>query len=352
MQKSNETCFWEKALIKSTASTREALTIIDKAAVQIGLVVDSNNTLLGTVTDGDVRRSILKGLSLDVDIAEVMNKSPMVCNKCIPTVLAQQLMRANQVNQLPVINDSGQIVGLHTLSARRPSRVPNQLLIMAGGFGRRLMPLTKTLPKPMIKVAGKPMLEHIINKAKTEGFSNFLISVYYLDEKIRDYFGDGKNWGVNIKYLIEPEPLGTGGALTLIDPIPLHDIVVTNGDVISNVPFRKILNYHQDQAAGATMAVYNHEWENPYGVIETNGNQILEIREKPVQKSKINAGVYVINPKLIKKLVAHRALNMTDFFSSMIAQSEKVVAYPLHEKWLDVGRHEDLMEAEKLALKI
>ena len=165
MQKSNETCFWEKALIKSTASTREALTIIDKAAVQIGLVVDSNNTLLGTVTDGDVRRSILKGLSLDVDIAEVMNKSPMVCNKCIPTVLAQQLMRANQVNQLPVINDSGQIVGLHTLSARRPSRVPNQLLIMAGGFGRRLMPLTKILPKPMFKVAGKPMLEHIIKKA-------------------------------------------------------------------------------------------------------------------------------------------------------------------------------------------
>jgi len=137
----------------------------------------------------------------------------------------------------------------------------------------------------------------------------------------------------------------------MIDPIPLHDIVVTNGDVISNVPFRKLLNYHQDQAAGATMAVYNHEWENPYGVIETNGNQILEIREKPVQKSKINAGVYVINPKLIKKLVVHRALNMTDFFSAMIAQSEKVIAYPLHEKWLDVGRHEDLVEAERLALK-
>ena len=352
MQKSDRICYWEKALVKSSSSIKEALVTIDQAAVQIGLVVDSNNTLLGTVTDGDVRRSILREVSLDSSVLEVMNTSPMVCNECTSTVLAHRLMRANQVNQLPVINGSGQIVGLHSLIVPRSSKVPNQLLIMAGGFGKRLMPLTKMLPKPMIKVAGKPMLEHIIEKAKTEGFSNFLISVYYLDEKIRDYFGDGTNWGVNIKYLIEPEPLGTGGALTLIDPIPLHNIVVTNGDVISNVPFRKILNYHQEQAAGATMAVYNHEWENPYGVIETNGNLILEIKEKPVQKSKINAGVYVISPKLIKKLAANSALNMTDFFSLMIAKSEKVVAYPLHEKWLDVGRHEDLMEAEKFAFKI
>ena len=151
--------------------------------------------------------------------------------------------------------------------------------------------------------------------------------------------------------MTEPEPLGTAGALTLIDPVPLHDIVVTNGDIISNIPLRKILSYHQLNHASATMAVHYHEWENPYGVVETNGVNILEVSEKPVQKNKINAGVYVISPKSINKLARGMALSMTDFFASMIDQSEKVVAYPLHEQWLDVGRHEDLRKAEKLALK-
>ena len=349
MQRKDQTCFWKKAIIRNTASTRDALEIIDHAAIQIGLVVDADDLLLGTVTDGDIRRSILRGIELDADVTEIMKTSPIVCNECISEELATQLMRANHVNQLPVVTDAGRIVGLHTMNAKRPNKLPNQLLIMAGGFGKRLMPLTRTVPKPMLKVGGKPMLEHIIEKAKNEGFCNFLISVFYLDDQIRQYFGDGSRWDINIKYLTEPEPLGTAGALTLIDPVPMHDIVVTNGDILSNIPLRKILSYHQLHQAGATMAVHYREWENPYGVVETDGVDILNINEKPVQKNKINAGVYVISPKSINKIGRSCALSMTDFFSSMIDQSETVVAYPLHEQWLDVGRHEDLAKAETLA---
>ncbi|MDA8855868.1 nucleotidyltransferase family protein [Alphaproteobacteria bacterium] len=352
MHKKDQRCFWKKALIQNTASTREALEIIDHAAIQIGLVVDCDDVLLGTVTDGDIRRSILRGIDLDAGVIDIMKTSPIVCNECISASLATQLMKANNVNQLPVITDSGKIIGLHTLAANRPNKVPNQLLIMAGGFGKRLMPITKTVPKPMIKLAGKPMLEHIIEKAKIEGFYNILISVFYLDEQIRQYFGNGTHLGVNIEYLTEPEPLGTAGALTLINPTSLHDVVVTNGDIISNIPFRKILSYHQLHQAAATMAVHYHEWENPFGVVETNGVDILEVSEKPIQRNKINAGVYVINPKSINKLKRAQTLSMTDFFGSLIDQSERVVAYPLHEQWMDVGRHQDLKKAEKLARQI
>jgi len=342
-------CFWKKALIKNTASTRDALEIIDHAAIQIGLVVDCDDVLLGTVTDGDIRRSILRGIDLDADVTAIMRSSPIVCNEKISDELATELMRANHVNQIPVVDDEGKLIGLHTLAAKPPKKVPNQLLIMAGGFGKRLMPLTKTVPKPMLKVAGKPILEHIVVKAKAEGFSNFLISVFYLDEQIREYFGNGSRWNVNIEYLTEPKPLGTAGALSLINPVPMHDIVVTNGDIISNIPFRKILSYHQSQQAVATMAVHYQEWENPFGVVETNGVNILKVSEKPVQKNKINAGVYVVSSKAIAQLDWGSVLNMTDLFSLMITKSEKVIAYPLHEQWLDVGRHEDLVEAEKLA---
>jgi len=308
--------------------------------------------LLGTVTDGDIRRSILHGIDLDANVTEIMRTSPIVCNDCVSESLAIQLMQVNNINQLPVVDDAGRITGLHALNVKRSNKVPNQLLIMAGGFGKRLMPLTKTVPKPMLIVAGKPILEHIIKKAKGEGFYNFLISVFYLDEKIRQYFGDGSRWGVNIQYLNEPKPLGTGGALTLIDPMPLHDVVITNGDIISNIPFRKILSYHQSQKAVATMAVHDQEWENPFGVVKTNGVDIFEVSEKPVQRNKINAGVYVINPRAFIHLERDSAFNMTDFFSLMIKKSDKVVAYPLHEKWLDVGRHEDLKKAEKMACLI
>jgi dTDP-glucose pyrophosphorylase len=351
MQKKHQRYFWKKALIKNTASTREALEIIDRASIQIGLVVDKDNVLLGTVTDGDIRRSILRGVNLDGDVSEIMKTSPIICNQCISEELATQLMQINNISQLPVVNESGKIIGLHTLITTQISRVPNPLLIMAGGFGKRLMPLTRTTPKPMLKVAGKPILEHIIKKAKNEGFYNFLISVFYLDEQIREYFGDGTQWDVNIKYLNESEPLGTAGSLTLIDPVPVHDIVVINGDIISNIPLRKILSYHQNHRAAATMAVHYHSWESPYGIVETSGFDILSVNEKPVQKNKINAGIYVINPKSIVRFERENFKNMTDFFSIMISQSKKVIAYPLHEQWLDVGRHEDLEKAQKLSLE-
>lgn len=351
MKKQDQRYFWKKALIKDTASIKEALEIIDQAAIQIGLVIDNHDVLLGTVTDGDIRRSILRGVDLDSNVSGIMKTSPIVCNQCISEELATQLMQTNNIIQLPVVSELGKIIGLHTLNMKKPSSVPNPLLIMAGGFGKRLLPLTRTIPKPMLRVAGKPILEHIIKKAKNEGFYNFMISVYYLDEQIRQYFGDGTQWDVNIKYLIESEPLGTAGALGLIDPVPMHDIVVINGDIISNIPLRKILSYHQNHQADATMAVHYHEWENPYGIVETSGLDILNVNEKPVQKNKINAGVYVINPKSISRIERGIYKNMTDFFSIMINQSKKVIAYPLHEQWLDVGRHEDLKSAEKLTLQ-
>jgi len=220
------------------------------------------------------------------------------------------------------------------------------MVIMAGGMGTRLRPHTENCPKPLLPVAGKPMLEHIIDRARIEGFTHFILAIYHLGEMIEEYFGNGERWNVEIKYLREQAPLGTAGALGLLNPRPTEPFVVTNGDVLTDIRYGELLDFHTRHAAAATMAVRLHEWQHPFGVVQTRGVEIVGFEEKPVARTHINAGVYVLEPDALNTLAVDTPCDMPALFERLQAQSMRTVAYPMHEPWLDVGRPEDLVVAQ------
>ena len=223
------------------------------------------------------------------------------------------------------------------------------VVILAGGLATRLRPITQTIPKALIEVAGKPMLLHIIERAKHEGFRNFYIAIHHLGKMIEDYFGDGSKFGVNIQYLREETPLGTAGALSLLKPCPTEAFVVTNGDVITDIKYADILDFHNRHNAFATMAVRTHEWQHPFGVVQTKGIDIVGFQEKPIAKTHINAGVYVLSPEALCELDENIRCDMPDLFEKLWDKSGRTVAYPMHEPWLDVGKPDDLKKANHAA---
>jgi NDP-sugar pyrophosphorylase family protein len=212
-------------------------------------------------------------------------------------------------------------------------------------MGTRLRPHTEDCPKPLLLVAGKPMLEHIIERAKLEGFNHFVLAIHYLGHMIEEYFGNGERLGVRIDYLREESPLGTAGALGLLKPIPDAPFVVTNGDVITDIRYGELLDFHTRHAATATMAVRVHEWQHPFGVVQTQGVEIVGFEEKPIARSHINAGVYALDPSALRVLTADAHCDMPTLFERLQANKRLTVAYPMHEPWLDVGRPDDLKRA-------
>lgn len=258
-----------------------------------------------------------------------------------------QLMVANKVQQVPVVDGGHRVVGLHLWDelTTSPAR-PNLMVIMAGGIGKRLLPHTENCPKPLLPVAGKPMLEHIIERAKLQGFSRFVLAIHYLGHMIEDYFGDGSRLDVHISYLRETEPLGTAGALGLLDPAPDAPFVVTNGDVLTDIHYGELLDFHVRHDATATMAVRVHEWQHPFGVVQTQGIDIVGFEEKPVARTHINAGVYALAPDALDSLVRDARCDMPTLFERLQKPGQRTVAYPMHEPWLDVGRPEDLAKAD------
>jgi NDP-sugar pyrophosphorylase family protein len=255
-------------------------------------------------------------------------------------------MQANKVFQLPIVDRMRRVVGLHLLDeiTTKPKR-SNLMVIMAGGMGKRLRPYTENCPKPLLPVKGKPMLEHIIEQARSEGFVNFILAVHYLGQMIVDHFGNGDRLGVQIEYLREQSPLGTAGALELLNPIPEVPFVVTNGDVMTDIRYGELLDFHIRHDAVATMAVRVHEWQHPFGVVQTQGVEIVGFEEKPVNRSHINAGVYALDPEALSVLSAGTTCDMPILFERLHLKNKRTVAYPMHEPWLDVGRPEDLQVA-------
>lgn len=252
-------------------------------------------------------------------------------------------MTINKIQQIPVVDEMHMVVGLHLWSEMMaPPPRDNTMVIMAGGLGTRLRPHTESCPKPMLPVAGKPMLEHIIERAKSEGFTRFVLAVHYLSHMIEEYFGDGGRFGVRIEYLREQTPLGTAGALSLLSPRPDQTLVVTNGDVITDIRYGELLDFHHRHAAAATMAVRVHEWQHPYGVVRMNGVDIVGFEEKPIARTHINAGVYALSPGTLACLQQDCPCDMPSLFEQLQLQGARTVAYPMHEPWLDVGRPEDL----------
>lgn len=337
---------WKKALVPASATLQDVIRNLDESALQIAMVVGPDDTLLGTVTDGDVRRALLRGRDMHSPVDAIMFPKPMVVPPEMGRDVVLHLMRVNKFHQLPVVDEQRRVVGLHIWNEIvAPAARDNPFVVMAGGFGKRLRPYTQDVPKPMVEVAGKPMLEHILERAKLEGFCNFVISVHYLGEVIERYFGDGSRLGIHIEYLHEERPLGTAGALAFLDPRPALPFVVTNGDVLTDIHYGEMLDFHVHHKAEATMAVRQHEWQHPFGVVRTQGLEIVGFEEKPVHRSHVNAGIYVLNPDVLSRIERGTSCDMPTLFERLKDNHRAVIAYPMHEPWLDVGRPEDLQQA-------
>ena len=340
---------WRHIRLPANATLQQAIRNLDQYSIKIVLVVNEAGELLGTISDGDIRRGLLKGLDLNSSITSVVQRKPLVVPPQMGRDMVLQLMAANKIQQIPVIDGQGQVVGLHLWEQimTRPER-SNLMVIMAGGRGSRLKPFTDNCPKPLVRVGGKPILEHIIERAKLEGFSHFVLAIHYLGEMIKDHFGNGERLGIRIEYLQEKKPLGTAGALSLLEPRPVNPFVVTNGDVITDIHYGELLDFHIRSEATATMAVRIHEWQHPFGVVQTNGIEIVGFDEKPCVRTHINAGVYALSSEALTEIDDLNACDMPILFERLQAKAKRTVAYPMHEPWLDVGRPDDLVEAIKI----
>lgn len=333
---------YEQAFVAPSAPITEAIRVIDKTQLLIALVVDGDNRLLGTVTDGDVRRGVLRSVPLDAPIETVMNRHPRTAQHDTDRDTMLALMQRWDIRQLPLVRDDGSVAGLalqHDLmEAGDP--VENRVLLAAGGMGRRLRPLTDETPKPLLKVGGKPILEIILDSFIAQNFRNFTISVNYRAQAIIDYFGDGSAWNVNIDYLREDREMGTAGALSLIEDVPGRPFIVMNADLLTNVDFRNLLEFHREQHAIATMCVKEYDLEVPFGVVNVDGQRIVRIDEKPSHSYLINAGIYVFEPTVLSMLPKNTPCNMPDLFDQIIEARHNTAVFPIREYWLDIGHPE------------
>ncbi|MEC7644229.1 nucleotidyltransferase family protein [Idiomarina sp.] len=338
---------WRNVVVAPTTTVRESLQRLDSEALRIVLVCDSSSHLCGVVTDGDIRRALLKGVDLDSAVEAVMNRKPITITSSTPRSEALNLMQTRSILAVPVV-DNGVLVGLQTLQPRESSnRYENPVFIMAGGFGTRLRPLTDNIPKPMLKVGDKPMLEILLQNFIRRGFKNFYISTHYLPEVIKSYFGDGKNWNINITYVHEEQPLGTGGALGLLpEDTPNLPLIMVNGDVLTNVDFERVLDFHATNNGVATMCVREYDYQIPYGVIVGDGERIVSMEEKPIQRFFVNAGIYVVEPLIFKNVAKNHRIDMPTLLQNYLDNDQDVCMFPIHEYWLDIGRMDDFKRAQ------
>ena len=345
---------WQSITIGLESQFSRALEVINQGGYQLCLVRNETGRLLGMVTDSDIRKALLKGVQLDASVEQVMNQAPLIASPDLRESEAHQLMLVNHFFHLPVVNDQGVLIGLHvTEQLQSISRKEETLVIMAGGRGKRLMPLTESCPKPMLPLKGKPILQHLIERAKTDGFHKIVLSVNYLANQICEFFEDGSKFGVNITYIHEEKPLGTAGALSLLDTeILSRPIVVTNGDILTDVSYSDLLAPILNERCDGVMAVRLQEWQNPFGVVRSNGTKLQEIEEKPTYRHQVNAGIYALDANLLSLLEKNSYCDMTDLFTRGIQKRLNLSIFPLHESWLDIGRPSDYQAAENTFNKI
>ncbi|NTV49357.1 MAG: CBS domain-containing protein [Geobacteraceae bacterium] len=337
---------WKDVLISPTTSIIDTIKIIDATALQIALVVDDNNRLLGTLTDGDVRRAILNETSLTDQVQTVMNRefTSVSITETRDNILA--LMKGKQFHQIPVLDENRCIVGLELLDEILSiKKRDNLVVLMAGGLGTRLGHLTKECPKPLLKVGNKVVLETIINNCKEYGLYRFALSINYKAEMIQDYCGDGKRWGVEISYVHENKRLGTAGALGLLQTTTDLPVLVMNADVLTKVNFQHLLDFHEDHQSVATMCVREYDFQVPYGVVKIDKQRLLGIEEKPVHRFFVSAGIYLLNPEILSIVPKDEYFDMPSLFEKVLEQNMATTVFPIREYWLDIGKIDDFERA-------
>lgn len=338
---------WKTALLSDESSIADAIRVLEANASHICLVVDSEGRLRGTITDGDVRRGLLRMVPLTASVREVMRTNPIVSPAHHSAESRLELMHSNQIRQLPIVNEAGCILGLATLDELETGRPrENLVVLMAGGLGLRLRPFTERTPKPMLKVGTKPLLETTLESFLQQNFRHFYISVNYLADSVKEYFGDGSRWDCEIRYLEEAAPLGTAGALSLMSETPSAPLIVMNGDVLTKVNFNQLLEFHSEHNATATVCVREYDFQVPYGVVQLDGARINGLTEKPVYSFFVNAGIYVIEPELLGIIPDDgRCFHMTNFLESAMARNREIAAFPIREYWIDIGQLDDFTRA-------
>lgn len=338
---------FKETFISPDQSIGSAIKIIHNAGKRIGLVV-KNSKLLGTITDGDIRRALLQNKDMETASVEIMNPNPVIAKEEASIEEIRKIMKNMDILQIPIVDSKNKIVGLKLVNFLEENNIKNTVVIMAGGFGKRLLPLTKETPKPLLKIGKKPILEIIMNRLKKFGFSNIVISTHYKSDMIKDYFKNGEEFGVNIDYLEESEPLGTAGALTLVKEKDLNQpLIVMNADLFTELNFKSLLENHLKSQSNATACVVKYEFEVPYGVMEVKGNKIKKITEKPKNKFFINAGIYVLDPKIIKSMKKNTYKDMPELLTENLDKKNGVNMFPIFEEWLDIGKIGDFEKANR-----
>lgn len=335
--------------IREGASVRDALAVLTRNGKQIGLVVDGDGRLAGVVTDGDLRRALLRGLSLQSKVDEAMNRAPLVAAGAIPAAEALAVMRGRGVRHLPLVDAQRRVVGLlRQEELLEPAPLPTCAVIMAGGEGKRLRPLTDATPKPLLSVGGKPILEILIERLRHSGVRDVVLALHHKSDMIRDHFDDGARLGVRMSYVLEPEPRGTMGALTLLPSQPTTPFFVINSDILTKCDFRAMWTQHTEQPGTAmTVGVSLHQVDLPYGEFTLRNGRVLTVEEKPRKEYPINAGIYVLSPGAVDAIPRDRYFDATDLIRAVLDSGGPVAAYLIREYWLDVGRHFDLEKANR-----
>lgn len=329
-----------------TSTVKEALRVIDTGAMKIALIVDNANRLFGTLSDGDIRRGLLNGLTLDDKIESIIFRNPTVCSINDTKEEILKIAVAKKLYCIPIVDENGILVGIEEIDdILKPTYFSNRVVLMAGGLGTRLRPLTEETPKPLLQIGDKPILETIINSFAKYGFRNIVLSVSYKAEMIEEYFGDGSKFGVNIEYVHENKRMGTAGALSLMKEKLDEPFFVMNGDLLTNINFEHMLEYHLSNNTIATMGVREYDFQVPYGVVNVDGHQILSIEEKPVHKFFVSGGVYVLSPDVLDIIPSDEYYDMPSLFESLIEKKKKSISFPIREYWLDIGRMSDFQLA-------
>lgn len=340
-------------LIFRQESIEDAIVVIDSHARGIALVVDEGKRLLGTVTDGDVRRAILSKVDLKAPVSSLLvsslnspNMEPVTAPLGTKREKLLLLMKERSVRQIPILDGTGRVADLITMDELLPDdNISMQAVIMAGGMGTRLHPLTENMPKPMLPVGGRPLMEKIVDQLQQAGVRRVNITTHFKPEKIIEHFGDGRAFGVELNYVKEEQPLGTGGFLGLIGE-PKEPLLVINGDILTDVNFRAMLDYHKDHKADMTVAVRHYEMQVPYGVIDCDGPNVRCLREKPNIGFFVNAGIYLLEPSVYRFIPSGKHFNITDLIQWLLNAGNEVVSFPIREYWLDIGMHSDYAQAQ------
>lgn len=336
------------------STIRQVIACIDRNARGIALIVDGESRLLGTITDGDVRRALLAAKSLDTPVNELLAlkanseiPEPVTAPVGTEQAVLLQIMQERVVHQIPLLDSDRRVAGLVTLDELLPDRVlPLQAVIMAGGLGTRLRPLTENLPKPMLPIGGRPLLELIIEQLRQAGIRHVSMTTHYKPEKIMEHFGDGRDFGVELHFVTENRPLGTAGALGLIG-LPDEPFLVINGDILTRIDFRAMMAFHREQNAHLTVAVSRYDLQVPYGVVECEGARVRQVREKPSLSFFVNAGIYLLEPEVRSYIPRGQHFDMTDLIQCLIEDRKPVVGFPVIEYWLDIGQHADYLRAQE-----